>query len=154
MIKFFYCCSFALLFSTLSHAQEPRSCDDKCQLQQVNVYFAALTKVFRAGSTEQDVDALLANMHNSIKYIHVEYLAEFNKDSWRQAFLRNLNNGAYTRGPNDKMVILNTIHGKNHLAVEYVYDTQNESGSIERGNKLFALFGLTDGKISLIQEYW
>ena len=153
-MKIFYCCSIVLLLSTFSHAQEPPTCDSSCQLKQVNLYFDALAKVFRDGSTEQDIDALLANMHDSIQYIHVEYMAEFNKDTWRQAFVRNLKNGAYKSGPKDKMVILNSIHGKSHLAVEYAYDTEKPDGSIERGNKLFALFGLTDGKISLIQEYW
>ena len=130
------------------------NCESSCQLEQVNTYFAALDKVSRKGSSIKDIDRLLASMHDDVQYIHVEYDANFNKQSWRKAFIRNLERGAYQNGQNNEKRILNTIFGKNHIAVEYSHGVIQQDGSWKQDEPLLVLFGFSEGKIILIKELW
>lgn len=81
------------------------SCDPTCQLSQINSYFAALDKVSRKDSSIKDIDSLLALTHDDVKYIHVEYEANFTKESWRNAFIRNLERGAYQKSKKMRCVL-------------------------------------------------
>ena len=140
-----------LLASARTYAVE---CGPDCQLEQVKLYFNALDKVSRKGSTIADVDALLSLTADKVKYIHVEYEANFNKTTWRKAFIRNLKRDAYNSGVKDKTIILNTIYGKNHCAIEYSKQRLLPNGTWEKDEPRLALFGFTDGKTSLVKEFW
>jgi hypothetical protein len=131
-----------------------KDCDEYCQLEQVKSYFSALDKVAKKGSTSSDVDALLALTHVDVKYIHVQYGANFTKDSWRKAFLRNIELGRYQKTDKNQIRILNSIVGKNHIAIEYSHGIIQANGKWEKTNKYLAIFGFTDGKLSLIKELW
>lgn len=130
------------------------ACPAECQLEQVNAYFEALDKVYQEGSTVADVDHLLAQLHEDVRYVHVDYGADFERDAWRAAFIGNLERGAYANGPEQKMGILTVIHGKNHAAVEYAHGAVSPDGVWEGEEPLLVLFAFTDGKISRIEELW
>lgn len=141
----------ALIFSTITVAKD---CTTECQINQVTAYFQALDKVAQKGSTVEDIDALLALMHDDVKYIHVEYQANFDKATWRKAFIRNLNRGFYQNDSSHEKRVLNKIYGKNHVAIEYARGIKQADGSWQQEEPLLALFGFTDGKISLVKELW
>jgi hypothetical protein len=143
-----------LSFIILSYSSMAKDCDEYCQLEQVKSYFSALDKVAKKGSTSSDVDALLALTHVDVKYIHVQYGANFTKDSWRKAFLRNIELGRYQKTDKNQIRILNSIVGKNHIAIEYSHGIIQANGKWEKTNKYLAIFGFTDGKLSLIKELW
>lgn len=132
----------------------PSDCSNTCQLEQVIRYFEALDRVSQEGSTVADIDALLEGMHESVRYEHVEYEANFTRDTWRQAFVRNWERGSYSNGPEAKIGVLNIIHGKNYAAVEYANGTVTTDGRWEGSESLLVLFQFTDGQISLVRELW
>jgi hypothetical protein len=130
-------------------------CSQACQLSLVDSYFGALDKVYRANSSQEDIDHLFTLLHEDVKYEHLDYGANFNKTAWQAAFTNNLQRGVYTNEEHETIGILNVIHGKNHLAVEYAYGTEDENGEWQQsGEGLFALFGFATGKIILVTEYW
>ena len=143
-----------LSFIILSYSSMAKDCDEYCQLEQVKAYFFALDKVAKKGSTSSDVDALLSLTHDDVKYIHVQYEANFTKDTWRKAFLRNIELGRYQKTDKNQIRILNSIEGKNHIAIEYSHGVIQANGKWEKTNKYLAIFGFTDGKLSLIKELW
>jgi hypothetical protein len=128
-------------------------CDAECMLEAVEAYFGALDRVSRRGSRVRDVDRLLELLHPDVRYVHVEYEADFSRAEWREAFLGNLERGAYAGGPEDQIRVLSSIPGKHHLAVEYAHGVA-EDGEWEGGESCLALFGFTDGRISLVKELW
>ena len=143
---------FLLIFTpNISWASD---CLSKCQITQVEAYFEALDKVARKGSTVTDIDNLLALMHDDVKYVHVEYEADFNKDTWRKAFQRNLNLGRYQKSNKHEKRILKSISGKNHIAIEYSNGVIQKDGQWLQGEPLLAVFRFQDGKISLVKELW
>lgn len=153
-MKSIYKICFSISCLVISNNTIAADCDSSCQLKQVNLYFSGLDKVSRKGSSIKDIDALLALTHDQVEYIHVEYQANFNKTSWREAFIRNIKRGAYQKGKENEMRILNTIFGKNHIAIEYSHGVVQQDGSWQQTKPLLILFGFTDGKISLIKELW
>jgi hypothetical protein len=145
---------FSLTCLFLSNLAIASNCDSTCQLEQIKLYFSALDKVSRKDSSISDIDYLLALMHDDVKYIHVEYEANFNKGSWRKAFIRNLKRGAYQNTTKNEKRIINSILGKNHIAIEYSHGVTQEDGTWQKTKPLLVLFGFTEGKISLIKELW
>lgn len=143
-----------LTFFISSKAVLAADCDSTCQLKQINLYFTALDKISRKNSTTNDIDELLALTHDDVKYIHVEYEANFAKDAWRKAFIRNLERGAYQNSDKNEMRVLKTIYGKNHVAVEYAHGVIQPNGTWQSTEPLLVIFGFTNGKISLIKELW
>lgn len=137
-----------------SNALSASECNVTCQLEQVKSYFAALDKVAKKGSAVKDIDNLLTITHDDIKYIHVEYQANFTKDAWRKAFLRNLELGRYQKTEKNQIRILRSIPGKNHIAIEYSHGVIDKDGQWKQTDNYLAIFGFTDGKISLIKELW
>ncbi|MEL4279549.1 MULTISPECIES: nuclear transport factor 2 family protein [Shewanella] len=133
-------------------ANASQTCDAECQLPQIHAYFKALDKVSQSGSSEQDVDDFLGLLHPNVNYIHLEYGANFDRASWRSAFIRNIARGAYQQ-PKEQRV-LNYIVGKNHVAVEYAHGSIQPDGQWQQELPLLVLFGFTDGKISLVKELW
>ncbi|WP_448570051.1 hypothetical protein [Thalassotalea ganghwensis] len=148
--------SLMLLVMSFSVVSKERAnqCDSKCQTKEIVNYFAALDNISRKGSTEKDIENLLSRMHDEVKYIHVEYQANFDKATWRKAFMRNLNKGAYQRAANEEKRVLNTIYGKNHVAIEYANGKVLANGEWQQDEPLLVLFGFKEGKISLIKELW
>lgn len=146
----------SLLIPTLafSKTDAAKECTTECQVKQVEAYFGALDKVSLKNSNAGDIDALLALMHDDVKYIHVEYQANFNKAIWRKAFMRNLQRGAYNDSEAEEMRLVRYIPGKNHLAVEYSHGERKRDGRWVAGDLNLAVFGFTEGKISLIRELW
>lgn len=144
----------SLLFLIISSYSVAADCNENCQLSQVKAYFSALDKIAKKGSTVKDIDALLAITHDDVKYIHVEYQAHFTKETWRNAFLRNLELDRYQNTDKNQIRILNSITGKNHIAIEYSHGVFQEHGEWEKTNNYLATFGFTDGKLSLIKELW
>jgi hypothetical protein len=130
------------------------NCESACQLTQIKLYFSALDKVSRQGSSIKDIEALLTLTHDDVKYVHVEYGAKFDKGSWRKAFIRNLNREGYQNSAKNEMRVLNSIFGKNHTAIEYSHGVTQLDGSWQQTEPLLVIFGFTGGKISLIKELW
>ncbi len=147
-------CVGLLLCLTLTNKAFAEDCDSSCQLKQAKAYFSALDTISRKGSDIKDIDALLALTHADVKYIHVEYQANFNKTSWREAFIRNLKRGSYKKGKENEVRITNSIFGKQHVAVEYSNGVIQADGSWQQTKPRLAIFGFTEGKISLIKELW
>jgi hypothetical protein len=109
-------------------------------------YFERLFKVFSEGSSEADLQALFGLMHDELRYQHFEYEADFSRSEWYEAFLNNLNRGAFQMTGAERIVKTNVIYGKSHAAVEYRYANKDE--------KLLILFGFKDGQIVLVRELW
>jgi len=149
-----YKIGIAVILLLLSKQSFATQCDPDCQLEQVKSYFNAIDKIFRSGSTIEDIDNFLSLTHDKVQYVHTEYEANFNKKTWREAFLAQLTKGSYQDGKENEARVLNSIFGKNHAAIEYSYGIIQKDGSWKQGTPYFALFGFTNGKISLIKEYW
>jgi len=143
--------SICLTFASTTSAS---SCGSTCQLDLVNSYFKALDKIARKDSSSKDIDFLLSFTHDDVKYIHVEYQANFTKDSWRKAFNRNLDRGAYQNNESNEIRVLSSILGKNHLAIEYSHGVIQADGIWQQTEPLLVIFGFTDSKISLVKELW
>jgi hypothetical protein len=145
-----------LALALLALAPAPATADDcasDCMLQAVEAYFGALDEVSRRGSGVDDVDSLLELLDENVRYVHVEYEADFSRSEWRDAFVRNLQRGAYANGPQDETRILRSIPGKRHLAVEYSHGVVR-NGVWEAGDSYLALFEFAEGRISLVKELW
>ena len=153
-MKYIFNIALSLACLIASNMAIAASCDSSCQLAQITSYFSALDKISRKGSSIEDIDTLLALTHDKVKYIHVEYEANFDKASWRKAFIRNLERGMYQNSDKNEKRILNVIYGNNHTAIEYSHGVIQEDGSWKQTEPLLALFGFTDGKISLVKELW
>jgi hypothetical protein len=151
-----YILSFWLILMSLvfSKTTLATNCESSCQLDQINLYFSALNTISRKNSNINDIDSLLALTHDDVKYIHVEYEANFTKESWRKAFIRNLERGAYQKTEKNEMRVIKTIFGKNHTAIEYSHGVIKQDGTWQHTEPLLVIFGFTNGKISLIKELW
>ncbi|MGA4608524.1 hypothetical protein [Pseudoalteromonas maricaloris] len=57
-------------------------CDNTCMQTQTQNYLDSLVTVFIKGSTVKDIDALLSQLHDNVKYEHEEYDADFDKTKW------------------------------------------------------------------------
>lgn len=147
-------CMALLLVFPASAGSDNVVCSSECRLEQVRAYFRALDKVFRKGSTVADVDDLFSALHGSVRYVHGNYEADFDRQAWRAAFIGNLERGAYRNGPERRIGIQKVIHGKNHIAVEYSHGEVLADGTWKGSEPLLALFRFMDGRISLIEELW
>lgn len=154
LLKRIYTIWLLMIFLLVAKSTFADECAYDCQIAEVNQYFNALDNVALSGSTIADIDTLLALTHAQVQYVHVEYQANFNRKSWREAFIRNLNRGFYQNKPSQQTRVMRTIAGKHHLAVEYAQGELQADGSWKHDTPLLAIFGFTDGKISLIRELW
>jgi len=153
-MKSIYAFFLVIIWLCLLNKALADNCESTCQMGQIDSYFKALDKVSLKGSSIKDIDNFLSLMHADVKYIHVEYEASFDKDSWRKAFIRNLERGAYQNSNDNEQRILKTILGKNHVAVEYSHGVIQKDGTWQQKKPLLILFGFTEGKISLVKELW
>jgi hypothetical protein len=148
--------SFLCLFSIHSFAEEP---SQPSNVDKVKSYLAAFDQVLRATSTIKDIDTLLSLTHESIRYQHPVHGVDFDKATWRAAFVRQLNLHRYTKGKSDKIEVFKAIGGKTHVAIQYAFGKVTTAGNWEiYGDKdkevMFSLFTFKDGKISLITELY
>ncbi|MDN3640776.1 MULTISPECIES: hypothetical protein [Gammaproteobacteria] len=153
-MKSIYALFLLVIWLCLSNKALANDCDSSCQMGQINSYFKALDKVSIRGSSIKDIDYFLSLMHADVKYIHVEYEASFDKESWRKAFVRNLERDAYQNTNENEQRVLKAILGKNHVAVEYSHGVIQKDGTWQQKKPLLVLFGFTEGKISLVKELW
>lgn len=145
-----------LVLLAISLAASAEECDNACQELKVEEYFNLLSEVYREDSEESDIERLFSIFSSDVTYEHLNYEASFSREEWRNAFLDNQRRGAYRNGPNRFMNVEQYIHGKGYVAVSYSHVLRSEDGSLfpEGDQKLLALFGMTDGRISSVQEYW
>ena len=73
-------------------------------------YLNDIVKIFVHGSTVDDIDTFLSQLHNDIKYEHKEYGADFTKLIWRKAFIRQREKGFYQEQRRMQGKILNIIY--------------------------------------------
>ena len=118
-------------------------------------YFARLDAIYRAGSSVAELDAFFSLMQEDVKYEHLRFGADFDLESWRAAFLRNYERGAYQHQPGSGTRILNVIGGLDAVVVEHEYHNVPEEGEEARvGGPFVTLFEFKEGKIARVREYW
>ena len=147
---------FLCLISINSFAQTPQQ---QANLAKVERYLATFDQVLRASSTVKDIENLLSMTHESVRYVHPVHGVDFDKKTWGEAFIRQLNLKRYTKAKEDQIKIFNAISGKNHVAIEYAFGKIAPDGTWKiNGHKdkdmMFSLFTFKDGKISLIKELY
>lgn len=132
------------------------ACDASCKRTAIDEYFQRLDQVSRAGSSSADIDRLFELFSDDVKYEHIEYEADFDRTSWRRAFARNLERGAYDAPASRAIGVLQSIDGKQHMAVQYAHGTRDENGDWKQSDKpgVLILFGFSGERISLVREYW
>lgn len=131
-------------------------CDNSCKKQVIEKYFSFLGEIYKEGSSPEQVSTLFSLMSAGVKYEHIEYEADFDRAQWHQAFIANLERGVYAAPKNSVISVENYIYGKHHVAVEYSYGEVNKTGDwVPKGDqKLLALFGFDEEKLTLVREYW
>ena len=142
----------AIITSQAALAEEV--CGHTCQSEKIEDYYIKISKVMMAGSSVEDVRRFLTVLHNDVRYIHVKYEADFDKEAWHKAFMRRMEGGNYNNHPEDTTKVLRIIHGYNSAAVEFISKYTNEDGVRITNPKRLAFFTFKDGKISKIQDYW
>ena len=138
---------------SLAGAAELDTCDAACQRTQIENYYAGIDAIMLAGSSVADIDDLLGRLHEDVRYIHEEYEADFDKSTWRKAFVRQLEKGAYNDGPDGLTSILRVIHGYEFAAVE-VISRYTENGVLIETKPRLVTFKFDQGKILQIKEHW
>lgn len=145
-----------ILFLVIPNRGYSDDCGQDCQKAVIEEYFTNLAKVYQQDSKEGDIDRLFELFDENVKYEHLEYGANFEKNEWISAFKNNQRRGAYSAGPKDSIRVENYIFGKSHVAVEYSYgEITSDGGWTPKGDqKLFALFGFNGSKVVLVREFW
>src|SRR5690606_5764798 len=101
-----------LILSNAAHAEE---CRQECQKANIEAYFMSLAKIYREDSNEKDIENFFELFHANVKYEHLDYDANFNRNDWIAAFKNNLQRGAYSASQKDGIRVENYIFGKNHV---------------------------------------
>jgi hypothetical protein len=107
-----------------------------------------------AGSNENDINLFLDSLHEKVRYLHSQYEADFDKNIWRAAFLKHINNGRYQNSKEATTTINKVIHGHNIAAVEFISRNNDKDGNLIIAPPRLAIFKFQDGKISFIQDHW
>ena len=143
-----------LEFATPPLTANDENCLNECQSQLIQTYYQQLDKIIMRGSTEKDLTRFLDSLHKNVRYVHSQYEADFDKNTWRTAFLRGLNGGRYQNSVDAKTTINKIIHGHNFAAVEFVARNNDEDGNLIVAPPRLAVFRFQDRKISFIKEHW
>ncbi|WP_188151071.1 hypothetical protein [Teredinibacter waterburyi] len=140
----------------LTNSALASECDKSCQKNLIDSYFERLGEVYKKGSKAEDIVNLFGLFSPEVRYEHIEYEANFNKQEWQVAFTENHKRGAYSAANNSVITVKNYIFGKSHVAIEYSYGEISETGDwVAKGDQnLLALFGFKGKKINLVREYW
>jgi hypothetical protein len=154
-VRFFCILAIGLLALTTSElTANDQNCLNDCQSRLIHTYYQKIDKISMRGSTEKDVTVFLDSLHENVRYIHSQYEASFDKDTWRAAFLRGVNSGRYQDTKEAITTINKIIHGHNYAAVEFVSRYNDQDGNLSVAPPRLAVFKFQGGKISLIQEHW
>lgn len=130
-------------------------CDSQCQRSLIEEYYEKVNRVTMRDSTSQHIDDFLSVLHDDVLYLHTEYQAEFNKDIWRKAFLRQLEKGRYNNSEKAVTSIESIIYGYQTAAVEFISRyNDDETGALISTPKRLAIFKFKDNKIVFIQDHW
>lgn len=130
-------------------------CDSQCQRSLIEQYYAKINRAIMHDSTLEHVDDFLSVLHDDVLYLHTEYQAEFNKDIWRKAFLRQIENGRYNNSEEALTSIESIIHGYQTAAVEFISRyNDDETNELIATPKRLAIFKFKDNKIVFIQDHW
>jgi len=130
-------------------------CNNQCQRSLIEQYYAKINRATMHDSSLEHVDDFLNVLHDDVLYLHTEYQAEFNKDIWRKAFLRQIENGRYNNTEEAGTSIESIIHGHQTAAVEFIrYYNDDETNELITTPKRLAIFKFQDDKIVFIQDHW
>ncbi len=139
----------------VSSCASSKVADEPTMPAVVEQYFDVLDTIFRAGSTPDDVAALMDLTNDDVQYIHHNYQADFDKESWRAAFMRNMDAGGYKAEASYCTVVTNTIPGEGYFAAAYAYGTNSGAQCVPNNdNRLLIVFKIVDGKLSKVEEMW
>lgn len=135
-------------------ASDP-SCSRKCQVKLITEYYQNIDKIMMTGSSMQDVEHFLSLLHDDVRYIHVEYEADFTKDVWRKAFKRQMDKGSYDSPQSAVTTVANIIHGHRVAAVEFIDRYKDDTtGELKVTPPRLAIFTFQEGKIVKIEDMW
>lgn len=130
-------------------------CDSQCQRSLIDDYYSKINQAVQRHSTEEHIDTFLATLHDDVVYLHDEYEAEFNKSTWRQAFLRQMERGSYANTTQASTLVKSVIHGYQTAAVEFVSRyAENDDSALTASPPRLAIFKFKDNKIVFIQDHW
>jgi len=121
-------------------------------LSMVRSFIRASGEVSQRGMAA--VEDVMALMHEDMRYIHLEYGADFDKAAMREGFERRIARAA-TRG--SQVTIQNHITGKNIVILETsgTYDRKVDDGWQPRSyDGHVTTYEFKDGKIWRVREYW
>lgn len=65
-------------------------CNNTCMQTQTQNQLDSLVTVLIKGSTVKDIDALLSQLHDNVKYEHEEYDTDFDKTKWGKQLIKQL----------------------------------------------------------------
>ncbi len=117
-------------------------------------YFKGLDSVYRSGSTEYDIAHFLDLMTDDVRYVHRNYDANFDLNSWRAAFTRIHGNGGYDKSDTFCTAITNAIAGKSYHAIEYATGQKSDGRCVAESESKLIIFTLSEQKIQRIEELW
>lgn len=115
-------------------------------------YYELNLKVFQAGSTLEDIDAIFNLFTDEFTYVHPKYGGVYTRQDLYNGYKRNLEKGSYNSRVID-IKISNRIIGLKAATVNKSF-IKNEDHQIKEGKEQMSLFEFRDGRISKIVEYW
>ena len=115
-------------------------------------YYELNLKVFQAGSTLEDIDAIFNLFTDDFIYVHPKYGGDYTRQDLYTGYKRNLEKGNYNGRVAD-IKIKNKIIGLKAATVNKSF-IKKEDHQIKEGNEQMSLFEFRDGRISKIVEYW
>ena len=118
----------------------------------IDDYYQLNVRVFQAGSTVADIDAIFSLFTDDFEYVHPKYGGSYSRQVLYDGYVNNQKNGRYDGSVVD-IKELRRIVGLNAVVTEKVF-VSKEAGEIVEGEPQMTLFEIRGGKISRIMEYW
>jgi hypothetical protein len=146
-------CAILAALATGCAQEKPVDANDAPDV--ISHYFDRLDSVYKAGSTEADIENLLDLMTPDVRYVHKVYEADFDLESWRAAFNRIQTGGGYQNPDTFCSAITKFIPGNGYHAVEYAAGSVSGNMCIPNDDtRMLIVFSLRDGKLARIEELW
>jgi len=123
----------------------------------VGAYFNAVSTVFKAGSTIDELNSLMSLTTDDVQYWHQNFGAQFDRHTWHGMMLERVEQGRYNKPANFCYEVINAIPGKGALAVEYFSGFADGEGVCKAKDerlKLAVFKFAEDMKIKQIEELW
>jgi len=144
---------FSMLFLIVNIDAQELKMTHKDSLNVVlDEYYELNLKVFQAGSTLEDIDAIFNLFTDDFIYVHPKYGGDYTRQDLYTGYKRNLEKGNYNGRVAD-IKINNKIIGLKAATVNKSF-IKKEDHQIKEGNEQMSLFEFRDGRISKIVEYW